>query len=179
GYPPRPGEMVQVCSVMSLANRLHLLPKPDMIVWDECHHITAGSWRKIRERHAGAFHIGLSATPQRLDGAGLGEYFETMILGPTTRWLIDNGHLSDFVYYAPSTPNLDKVHTRAGDYATGELAAEMDKPSITGDALKHYQRLSPGKRAVVFAVNIEHSRHIAAQFQQAGIPSAHIDGTTE
>jgi DNA repair protein RadD len=66
-----------------------------------------------------------------------------------------------------------------GDFKRDELAAIMDKPTITGDAVQHYLRLARGKRAVAFAVSIEHSRHIAAQFQAAGVPAEHVDGTMD
>jgi superfamily II DNA or RNA helicase len=70
------------------------------------------------------------------------------------------------------------MHMLGGDYKRDELPQAVDKPTITGDAIKHYMKLAPGKRAVVFCVSIEHSKHVVAQFQAAGIPSAHVDGET-
>jgi superfamily II DNA or RNA helicase len=66
-----------------------------------------------------------------------------------------------------------------GDYANDELAEVMDKPTITGDAVQHYFKYAPGKRAIVFCVSVQHSRHVAAQFNSAGIAAVHVDGETD
>lgn len=102
-----------------------------------------------------------------------------MVNGPTVAELINDGALSKYRLFAPTTPDLGDVATQAGDFKRDQLADAMDKPSIAGDAIEHYRKLCPGKRAVVFAVNIEHSRHIVQQFQMAGIPAEHADGTMD
>jgi superfamily II DNA or RNA helicase len=66
-----------------------------------------------------------------------------------------------------------------GDFVQSELALAVDKPSITGDAIKHYTKLCHGKRAVVFCVSVEHSKHVVAQFNAAGIVAEHVDGETD
>lgn len=169
---------VQIASVQTLSRRLSYIRKPSFIVWDECHHCGAKSWEKIYESYPDAWHLGLTATPVRLDGRGLKKYFTQMVQGPEVRWLIDNKFLSEYKLYAPSTVNLQGVHTRMGDYANNELAGVMDKPTITGCALSHYKRLALGKRAVIFAVSIEHSNNIVKQFNEEGLNAAHIDGKT-
>jgi superfamily II DNA or RNA helicase len=65
-----------------------------------------------------------------------------------------------------------------GDYNRKELNVATDKPSITGNAIHHYIKYAYGKRAIVFAVSIEHSKHIVADFQKAGISAVHVDGET-
>ena len=179
GYYPNPQYPVQIASIQTLARRIESAKAPGFIVIDEFHHLAAKNWDKVYCRFPNAFKIGLSATPARLDGKGLGKYFQKMVHGPSVRWLIDNKYLADYKIYAPATVNLKGVHRRMGDYATNELASTMDKPSITGCAVEHYKRLTPGKRAVVFAVSIEHSKHIVEQFRKEGINAAHIDGETD
>lgn len=179
GFSPDPRQLVQIASVQTLARRLDGVPSPDMIVWDECHHIASESWAQIFSRFPDAIHIGLTATPCRLDGRGLGDWFDEIVEGPTTAWLIENGFLSPYRLYAPSTPDMAGAKSRAGDWATSDVADRMDKPGITGDAIQHYRRLCNGARAIVFAANIEHSQHVASQFQQAGYPAAHLDGKTD
>lgn len=179
GFGQTPKALVQIASVQTLARRLDSVPAPDMIVWDECHHIASESWAAIFSRFPDAVHVGLTATPCRLDGRGLGDWFTTIVEGPTTAWLIEHGFLSPYKLFAPSTPDMAGVKSRAGDWATADVADRMDKPSITGDAIQHYQKLCNGARAIVFAANIEHSQHVAAQFQAAGYPSAHLDGKTD
>lgn len=169
---------IQVASIQTLARRYHKFKKPKLIIWDECHHIAAGSWGKIHAAFPDAFHIGLTATPERLDGKGLGKHFQEIVHGPSVKWLIENKYLSPYKLYAPSSVNVSKMHIQMGDYKKSELNAAVDKPTITGDAIKHYQKIAPGKRALVFCVSIEHSKHLVSQFIAAGIPSAHVDGET-
>jgi len=179
GYGEDPNAPVQICSVQTLVRRLGRFPKPDMIVTDECQHAVAGTWNKIIAHVPKAYHIGLTATPVRLDGKGLSLHFQKIILGPTVNDLIARGFLADYEVYAPQLADTAGLHTRAGDYAKDEVAALMEKPTITGDAISHYKRLAFGKRAIVFASSIKHSRQIAAQFLEHRIPAAHVDGETE
>jgi len=179
GFFEAPRAPIQIASIQTLARRYQRLRRPRLIIWDECHHIAAGSWAAIHKSLPDAFHIGLTATPERLDGKGLGDFFQEMINGPSVAWLIENGYLAPYRLYAPSSVNVSGVHTKMGDYVKSELAAVVDRPTITGDAIKHYVKYAAGKRAVVFCVSIEHSKHVVSQFQAAGIPAAHVDGETD
>jgi superfamily II DNA or RNA helicase len=166
---------VQIIGVQSLKTRVHKLKKPDIIVWDECHHNGAKTWERIFNDNKQAIHIGLSASPERLDGKGLRKYFSEIISGPSVEWLIKNGFLADFKYLAPHKPDLSKVHKRGGDYVSEELETIMN--SITGDIVDHYKKYANGKRAIMFCVNRKHSASMAKAFLDAGIPAAHVDGT--
>lgn len=178
GYPQSPLAPVQVCSVQTLRQRLASLMSPDLVVWDECHHVASKTWSDIAAALPHATHIGLTATPQRLDGRGLGPYFDTLICGPTTAQLMADGYLSRYTLYAPPSPDLSGVHRVAGDYDRQEAASVMDGSTVMGDALSHYQAHCPGARALVFAWSIEASERIAAQFRAAGIEAQHVDGET-
>lgn len=169
---------VQLCAVQSLRTRMQHMPAPALVIWDECHHMAANSWAKLRDALGGAYHVGLSATPQRLDGAGLCAWFDQIVLGPSVASLIEQGHLSAYRVFAPSVPDTSGIGARGGDYAKDALAAIMDRPSVTGDAVSHYLRLAPGKRAVAFCASLEHSRRVVAQFLAAGVTAAHVDGET-
>lgn len=177
GHVSNPHAVVQVASIQTIARRLDQLPPPDLIVFDETHHIGASSWDALFHLFDRAKILGLTATPWRLDGAGLGRWYTHMALGPTTAELIENGSLSPYRLFAPASPDLSDVATSQGDYQRGALAKAMDKPQIVGDAIGHYQRLCPGKRAVAFAAGVENSKHIAAQFRASGIPAEHVDGS--
>lgn len=172
-------DLIQIASIQTLVRRYHKYRVPKLIVWDECHHIAATSWTKIFNTFPNSFHIGLTATPERLDGTGLSRWFRQMVKGPSVTWLIENGYLSPYKLYAPSNIDLTNVRTRMGDYLGAELVQVVDKPSITGDAIKHYKKLADGKRAVVFCASVAHSKHVVEQFRDAGIPAAHVDGETD
>lgn len=178
GFPEAKGHPIQICSIQTLIRRHQRLRTPKFIAWDECHHCSAGSWSKLYHSHPNAYHVGLTATPQRLDGTGLRKYFSNIVYGPPMPWLIENKFLVPYKLYAPSTVNLSTVHTAMGDYVRAELEVLFDKPTITGDAIKHYKSLALGKRAVVFCVSIEHSKHVVENFKKSGIPAAHVDGET-
>ena len=149
------------------------------ILVHNCHHVASASYTKIFDHYPNARHIGLTATPERLDGAGLGKYFDAIVEGPSVSWLIENGFLSPYRMFAPSSPDLQGVRTTAGDYNRADAEAAMSKPQIIGDAVQHYMRLAPGKRNMVFCASVKHSLAVVEKFQSAGLIAAHIDGETE
>lgn len=179
GRAPNPFAQVQVCSIGAMARKIErYIARPfDFLIVDEAHHAAAGSqFHAVINAHRDKRILGVTATPERLSGEPLNVAFESMIVGPSTADLIKIGALSPYRAYAPSRPDLTGVHTRMGDYAIGELGEAMDRPTITGDAIQHYKRLVPGKRAVVFCVSIAHAEHIAEQFNAAGVKATSIDG---
>lgn len=178
GFPMNRKAAIQVCSIQTLIRRVSHMPQPAVIFWDEAHHLAALSWGTVYRAFPGAVSVGLSATPERLDGAGLAAYFEQMVCGPSTRELIEMGRLCDFRLFAPPPPNTQGLHTQAGDFVRAEAEALMDTPAITGDAVAHYSRYARGRRAVAFCVSIRHSQHVAEQFRAAGFKAAHLDGDT-
>lgn len=176
GQTSDPNASVQIGSIQTVARRLDKLPAPDMIIFDETHHIGAAQWQTIFDTFPAAKVVGLTATPWRLDGKGLGNWYGKMVQGPTVADLIEAGSLSPYRLFAPSAPDMGGVATAMGDYKKDQLSKVMDKPSITGSAVEHYSTLCPGKRAVAFACSIEHSKNVAAQFNAAGIAAEHVDG---
>ena len=180
GYPELPEMPVQVASVATLVRRLHRLdPVPDLCVVDEAHHAAARTWGRIIEAVPEAKILGVTATPQRLDGKGLSDIFDTLIIGPSVEALIEQGHLSPFTTYAPAREvDLSKVRTRAGDFAVDELAETMSEGVIITAAVDEYVRLCPGVPAIAFCVDIAHSELVAAAFAARGFRAAHVDGTT-
>ena len=177
---PETDEPVQIASVATLARKARLerwSDKFDFVVVDEAHHAIASSWAAVLSSQPKAHVLGVSATPERLDGRGLREMFDAMVEGPTTAALIAAGWLSGFVVYAPVAPDLSRARIRAGDYATEDLRAAMDGVVI-GAAVKEYLRLCPGVPAVAFCVDIQHSEEVAARFRDAGVRALHLDGET-
>jgi DNA repair protein RadD len=180
GWPIDPLPHVQVVSVQTVVRRTSGLIPPDVIIVDECHHAAAGTWGKILQAFPRAIRLGFTATPERLDGKGLADTFDTLIRGPEVAWLIEQGFLSQPKYYAPPNQlNLDGIQVRGGDFARDEVAKEMDKPTITGDAVSHYQRLCNGAPAVAFCASVAHAEHVAQAFSAAGYRAATLDGTLD
>ena len=171
-------QSVMVASVQTLAIRLDKIPTPDLVIIDEAHHSVCNSYVKMFAAWPTAKFIGVTATPERLDGKGLGAMFDRLVMGPSVRWLIDNGFLAQPIYYAPEkSVDLSKVHKIVGDFDRHEAAEIMDTPRITGDAVAHYCKIIGRQRAVAFCITVAHAQHVAEQFCSAGIPAASIDGT--
>lgn len=174
-----PETPVQIAMVATLVNRMNVAP-PDLLMVDECHHGMADSYLQILQRYPEAKVLGLTATPQRLDGKGLGAIFEELVMGPTVQDLIDRGFLCQPLYYAPpSDLDMKGVAKRGGDFSRGQSEERVDRPTITGSAVEHYQKICPGVPAVAFCVTVKHAEHVRDQFIAAGIPSASIDGTLD
>jgi DNA repair protein RadD len=179
GYLENLDAPVQVCMVQTLFNRLDRLAGAHFLVIDEAHHALAATWRTIVGAAPNARLLGVTATPERLDGKGLGEVFDALVIGPNVRELIAAGFLSPFVVFAPERLiNLKGVRTTAGDYAIGDLARRMNTETVLTDALDEYRKHLQGRTAIAFCTTVEHSRATARFFRAAGIRAEHLDGDT-
>jgi DNA repair protein RadD len=180
GYLENYNHKVQIASIQTLTRRLtRLRYEPDLIVFDECHHTAANNWAELFKHFSASFKIGLTATPCRLDGKGLSAFYEDIVSGPSMSELISGKFLSDYKLFAPSHIDVSGVKSQMGDYIRSELAQVVDTPKITGDVIREYKRRALGKRAVVFCINVEHSKHVTEQFNLANIPAEHIDGASD
>lgn len=176
GRPEDDSHPVQVVMVQTAVRRLGRYAKPDLIVIDEAHLAVAETYRKVIEDAGNPRLLLLTATPTRLDGRGMREVADVIVPTCSTAELVAEGLLVPVRYYAPSRPDLTGVRTLAGDYAQGDLAKAMNKPSITGDAVAHYRKLAHGRPAVAFCTNVAHARDTAEHFRQAGYSVAVISG---
>jgi DNA repair protein RadD len=153
-------------------------PAADLIVVDECHHIRARTWHEIIKSYPGVPLIGLTATPCRGDGRGLGEVFDVIVECPQVPELIKLGFLVATKTYAPPPPDLREVGVQAGDYVVNQLGQRMNTDNLVGDIVTNWLKRANGLKTICFAVNVAHSQHIANEFNRACIPAAHVDGAT-
>ena len=175
-YTPKYGKRVQVASVQTLVNRFDRVSPPGLIIIDEAHHATAGTWRQVLDRYD-CLKLGVTATPVRTDGRGLNDVFDDLVIGPSVSELIDLNFLTRPKVYAPAGRiDLSDVRMSGGDYNRSELSEAMDKPTITGDAVKYYRRFADGVPAVAFCVSVEHAKHVAERFRSAGYRSEAVYG---
>ena len=171
---------VQVACVPTLHRRrarTHV-PPAKVVVIDEAHLSIARTTAEILGEYPDAIKIGLTATPIRSDGRGLGEQFDDLVMGPTVKELIAGGYLVKPRYFAPSTPDLSGIKIQMGDYNQSQLGARMDDPVLIGDVVSNWFRLAPGRQTVVFGVNIAHAMHLCQRFVEAGVSAEHLDSTT-
>lgn len=174
-------DSVQVASVQTLARRLGKMAwLPDLIVIDEAHHAVAGTWAAALAAFPKAHRLGVTATPCRLDGRGLGDVFDHLVVGPSTAELMARGFLSRATVYAPPVKaDYAGVKIIGGDFSRGQVADRMDRPAITGDAVSHYRKLIPEMPAIAFCASVDHAQHVAAQFVESGFIAKSLDGSME
>jgi DNA repair protein RadD len=170
---------VQVASVQTVARRLHLLPRDffQLLVVDEAHHTTAGTWAKVIAHFSQAKLLGVTATPIRGDGRGLGEHYQAMVQGPTAAELTEQGYLAPARVLAPPGFDSAGLRKRMGDFDTKQ--AEQRVGTIMGDCLGHYRKHLSGQTAIAFCCSVAHAEAVAGLFQSAGIAAASIDGTMD
>lgn len=175
-YPSATPGRVWVGSIQTLSRRT--LPPFRKVIVDEAHHAVAPGYAVLLDAQPQADVLGVTATPSRLDGRGLGTVFQRMVVGPTMAELVTAGHLVPARCFAPPTggPDLSRVRMQAGEYRTGDLAEVMDKPSITGDAASHYEALCPFVPAIAFCVSVDHAMHTAAAFRAEGWRAVAVHG---
>ena len=183
-FPYQPDALVQIASVQTLARRLEKLDlDPDLIIIDECHLSIAAQYQAVVAAFPKAFLLGVTATPARLDGKGLGRadggLYDALVQEVTMRELIAEGHLCRPRVFAPTQLDLSGLHTRAGDFAANEVAALVDKPKLIGDVVEHYRRLAHGRPSVAFCASREHAAKVRDAFRAAGYRAEMLDGTQE
>lgn len=154
-------------------------------VQDEAHHLLTGNkWGKAAAMFPNARGLGVTATPVRADGKGLGCHadglFDTMVEGPSMRELIDMGYLTDYRIFAPPSDfNRDNIPIGStGDFVATQLKSAVRNSQIIGDVVKHYLRIAPGKLGITFATDVETATDIANQFNTCGVPAAVVSANT-
>ncbi len=192
GYHYNPYHRVYIASIATLKNRLGKIPA-DYVMVDEAHLSIATGWAKVAQhyktegavvgeagqyRRAPAKLIGLTGSPERLDGKPLGDVWDHMVMGPTVRWLIENGHLSRYRAFSPAGLDLSGVHTRGGEYVASEIDDLMAGRAVLAGAVRHWRKYAQGKRTIAFAPSVIRAEQLAAEFRANGINFVALDGET-
>jgi len=169
---------VQIASVQTLARRLRLVPRDffQLIIVDEAHHTTAGTWAKVLGYFNTARLLGVTATPIRCDGRGLGENYESMVLGPSAKWLTEQGFLADAKVLAPPGIQTKGLRKRMGDFDMKQAEGLLQEGQAMGDCLTHYRRHLEGQTAIAFCCSVAHAEAVAGLFMANGVAAASIDG---
>ena len=164
--------------VQTVCRHIDKIKPPALIITDENHHSKASSYMTIYKAFPKAHRVGVTATPVRLDGSGLADVNDELIIGVDAKWLIDNHYLAPYDYYAPSLVDLTGIKTVRGDFDSKSAEKIMLKKAIFGDVIANYKKLADGKQAVCYCVSVNHSIAMAEAFNAAGIDARHIDGET-
>jgi len=150
-----------------------------IILIDECHHSVSKTYNPVfdyAKSTPGVYIFGFTATPERLDGVGLGERFDSLVIGPDADELIKNGFLSPYDYLAPNI-NLANAfyHMKAegvgGEFSNSQIEKELDKQAIYGDIKKY---IDFNKKTLIYCNSIATSKKVA---DILGNKVNHIDGS--
>ena len=161
------GVNMKLCKIMMVqtaSRRLKNMPEPQLIITDENHHCLANSYKRIYAKFPNARCVGVTATPTRLNGGGLGEINDKLVVGVSAKWLISNNYLAPYEYYAPSVADLTGLHVKVGDYVTKDIEERLIKKSIFGDVIGYYRRLADSKQAICYCASVEHSEKDGREF---------------
>jgi len=183
-----PGSKVAVAGVDTLANANQDDPwfrQVRLWIIDEAHHVLeANKWGRAAAMFPNARGLGVTATPNRADGRGVGRegegIFDAMVEGPGMRELIDAGYLTEYrVFAPPSDLDLTDVPvTDSGDYSPAKLRKAVHRSHVMGDIVQHYLRHAPGKLGVTFAVDVEAAVEITKRFRDSGIAAEVVSAKT-
>lgn len=186
-----PNLPVQVASLMTIFNRVkprkdgqqtlaEFRPPCDLFIIDECHRATAASYKKILEFYPEVKLLGLTATPCRTDGRGLGELFEEMVQVSSPAELTEMGFLVPArVFTTPLVPDFSKVKKKRGELDQGEVEKIVDKPRLIGDIYAHWKKLASDRQTVIFAASRTHAMKITNEFKAHGERCEYLDGETK
>lgn len=178
GCSPNMSRAVMMSAVKRVTEPVRLL------VLDEAHHSTAKTWSAAinhldalaKQHNVPLFVLGVTATPERLDGSGLNDVFDAMIEGPSIQSLIQQGYLTQPHTYAPPDAqiNIKGVRKRAGDFEKSQIASRASV--ITGNVIDTYKRLADGTKAIAFCASVASAQHFQQKFSEAGIPAGCLHG---
>jgi superfamily II DNA or RNA helicase len=152
-----------------------------VVQFDEAHHFRPkkGMYHTLAEKYPNAFFIGHTATPIRMDGRGLGDFFDVIITLLTYQEAIDQGYLVQPRYFTPFTPDMSDAPTVGGDYDEAYTEKLMNTSQLVGDIVTHYSRYAKDRQAIVYATTRAHGRSLAREFTAAGFFAEYVDGETE
>lgn len=159
GAHGKPDAPVTVASIQTLTAKRwrDRLPSANLVVFDEAHHTRAKSWESLADHYSRARLLGLTATPERSDGAPLGDVFQALVVASTVRELTELGHLVPCDVFAPA------------EQAT----------ALASDPVEAFLAYSDGRKGLVFCANVVHAEDVAARLNSAGVPTGCVDGTMQ
>ena len=171
-------DLVDLYMVQTACRRLKKMERPAVIITDENHHCLAASYVKVYKYFENAYLLGFTATPIRLNGEGLEEIYNYMVLGPKINWLIDNNYLAPYKMYSVKLADTSDLHIRAGEFKKDEVTSLMEQKKIYGETIKNYLKLAAGKKTIIYCASVKSSINTANEFNSNNISAKHLDGTT-
>lgn len=179
---------VFVASIQTITNARNIEMakklKVQFIIIDEAHHALAASYKKLWKMYPDAKRLGVTATPWRMNHQSFRPLFNKLILSMPIKDFIKQQYLSPYKYFSlrgDSTiqKTIDGIELdRFGEYKESSMEEKMDIGSIRAQLLESYLTFAKGKRGIIYAININHARHICKEYENAGYKAVSIDSKT-
>jgi superfamily II DNA or RNA helicase len=175
-----PAEHRVLCaSVQSIVERIDELPSDafDYVIIDEAHHAPADTYAKALRHFRPRFTLGLTATPERPDGKPVLAFFQESCHRMTLEEAVRKGELVPIRCVRVKT-NVDLTRVRFNQiqYNARDIETNVVIPARDELIVQTYADHVPGRRAVVFCVNVRHGEALAERFRSRGIPAASVSG---
>jgi superfamily II DNA or RNA helicase len=168
-------ELCDIEMVVTVGNHLDSTKPPDLIIIDEAHHSVSSSYMKIFNAFPDAWKLGLTATPERLDGKGMSAVFDDLVVGVTAQYLIEKGFLARYRMFSQELADLSNLKVANGDYDMGTL---YEGKQIYGDTVKAYKKFADGLKAIAYCSTVKAAEETAEEFRLNGYSAAAISGDT-
>ncbi len=156
--PPNPYAPVQVASIQTLLARGDR-PRADVVVFDEAHHAASDTYSALVDAYASATVVGLTATPERSDGRGLGHMFRRLVVVATPRELTEAGHLVPCEVVAPA------ARLKPGQIAQRPVDAHREHAGI--------------RSTLVFSPNLAMAAQHLDEFRRAQVDAIMVEGKAD
>jgi superfamily II DNA or RNA helicase len=176
GIKPEPNKAIQVATIQTLSRREY--PNADIVIIDECHHSKADTYKTLWSIYPNARFLGVTATPVRLNGDGFSDLFDVLIPLGKLSFFIQEGYLAKIKHLVCGIPDVSNIKQVRRDYDLQMLKNVMLDNSVMANLVESYKKFANGKKTIVFAVDIEHSKSIVEKYIEAGIEAVHIDANT-
>lgn len=148
-----------------------------MIV-DECHHGSAATYKKVLEYFRPKFTLGLTATPDRMDGENILEDFKNVAHKLDLKTAVEIGELAPVRCIRIKTNvDLSTVRINGIKYYSQDLESKLFVPERNKLLVETYEKYVVNKKTVVFCASVKHADEVAALFREKGIACEAVSGT--
>jgi superfamily II DNA or RNA helicase len=172
---------VTVCSKDTLWARVHrsqrLAPiDADLWIVDEAHEAMGDTWMQLLPKDKPV--IGMTATPAKADGRGLGAFYQGLVVAARYGELIDSGMIVDVRCFAPWSVDTRGLKRKDGDWSWEEVARRLGGKELVGSVVDEWKRHGENRPTACYASSVPHSIALCDEFNQRGIRAVHVDADT-
>lgn len=176
---------IQVVSWSTLNRRASkseaALPIADLLLIDEAHlSLTPKLKSRVLDYYAdkGSLIVGMTATPARKSGFGLGDFYTTLIETVSVSELVERGLLAPPIYYGGSNADMARVKVIAGDWNMAQASERSRLPVLIGDVVQNWLRRAAERHTIAFCCDIRHAHALAERFLRQGVAAGVVTDKT-